>query len=272
MSEALNFVNQAIDEEHSEKSAHTRRKMIKGAGAVIGGMGLMGIASGDALGQSLKNSPNTPGEHHHRGRDGRGARDDRQHGRLRARAAGRASPSRTSPPRRSRRRSTTRSSSPMRSAARPPRSGSGSRTRCSRARRTSSRRSSWAIRSSSTPTSSASRRSRAPASSPGRASRATRRSSWARRPCTARSPCSRWASSATTACSCASAAARRPPGLPTTGSNGFYDIRQAVSQLEAAGFGFGKEGSKAGQFYEYDEVSKRTPDPGFPAVNTRKPV
>ena len=62
------------------------------------------------------------------------------------------------------------------------------------------------------------------------------------------------------------------PGLPTTGSDGVYDIRQAVTQLEAAGFGFGKEGSKAGQFYEYDEVSKRTPDPGFPAVNTRKPV
>jgi hypothetical protein len=60
-------------------------------------------------------------------------------------------------------------------------------------------------------------------------------------------------------------------GLPTTGSNGFYDIRDAVKQLEAAGFGFGKQGSKAGQFYEYDEVSPRTPDPGFPTVNTRKP-
>ena len=62
------------------------------------------------------------------------------------------------------------------------------------------------------------------------------------------------------------------PGLPSTGSEGFYDIRQAVAQLEAAGFGFGKEGSKAGQFYEYDEVSQRTPDPGFPKVNTRQPV
>jgi len=62
------------------------------------------------------------------------------------------------------------------------------------------------------------------------------------------------------------------PGLPTTGSDGFYDIRQAVTQLESAGFGFGKEGSKAGKFYEYDEVSPRTPDPGFPLVNTRKPV
>jgi hypothetical protein len=61
-------------------------------------------------------------------------------------------------------------------------------------------------------------------------------------------------------------------GLPSTGGNGFYDIRDAVGQLEAAGFGFGKEGSKAGRFYDYDEVSKRTPDPGFPAVNTRRPV
>ena len=60
-------------------------------------------------------------------------------------------------------------------------------------------------------------------------------------------------------------------GLPSSGGTGFYDIRDAAKQLEAAGFGFGKEGSKAGQFYEYDEVSKRTPDPGFPAVNTRTP-
>jgi hypothetical protein len=61
-------------------------------------------------------------------------------------------------------------------------------------------------------------------------------------------------------------------GLPTTGSAGFYDIRDAVTVLQSAGFGFGKEGSKPGAFYDYDEVSRRTPDPGFPAVNTRKPV
>jgi hypothetical protein len=61
-------------------------------------------------------------------------------------------------------------------------------------------------------------------------------------------------------------------GLPTTGSNGFYDIRDAVTQLESAGFGFGKQGSKAGQFYDYDTVSARTPDPGSPTVNTRHPV
>ena len=61
-------------------------------------------------------------------------------------------------------------------------------------------------------------------------------------------------------------------GLPTTGSPGFYDIRQAVTQLQAAGFGFGAEGSQPGAFYEYDEVSRRTPDIGFPLVNTRQPV
>lgn len=57
------------------------------------------------------------------------------------------------------------------------------------------------------------------------------------------------------------------PNLPSTGQPGFYRIDQAVSQLEAAGFGFGKEGSQPGSFYDFDEVSKRTPNP--PAVNTR---
>jgi hypothetical protein len=59
-------------------------------------------------------------------------------------------------------------------------------------------------------------------------------------------------------------------GIPTTGSNGFYDVRDGVKQLEAAGFGFGKQGSKAGQFYDYDEVSKRTPHPAD--VNTNHPT
>jgi len=49
-------------------------------------------------------------------------------------------------------------------------------------------------------------------------------------------------------------------GLPSTGQPGFYDIRQAVTQLEAAGFGFGKEGNMPGSFFEFDEVSQRTPD------------
>ncbi len=50
-------------------------------------------------------------------------------------------------------------------------------------------------------------------------------------------------------------------GLPSTGQPGFYKITDAVSQLEAAGFGFGKQGSAAGKFYDFDEVSKRTPNP-----------
>ena len=63
--------------------------------------------------------------------------------------------------------------------------------------------------------------------------------------------------------------AQREPvgGLPSSGQPGFYQITDAVTQLEAAGFGFGKPGSKAGAFYDYDEVSRRTPDPA--GVNTR---
>ena len=56
--------------------------------------------------------------------------------------------------------------------------------------------------------------------------------------------------------------------LPTTGVPGFYRITDAVTQLESAGFGFGKQGSKAGQFYDYDEVSKRTPTVAETGVNT----
>lgn len=55
-------------------------------------------------------------------------------------------------------------------------------------------------------------------------------------------------------------------GLPTTGSPGFYKILDAVTVLESAGFGFGKEGSKPGQRYEYAEVAARTPSD--PDVNT----
>jgi len=57
-------------------------------------------------------------------------------------------------------------------------------------------------------------------------------------------------------------------GFPNSGRAGFTDIRDAVEQLQAAGFGFGAEGSKPGAFYEFDEVSKRTPEA---PVNTRTP-
>ncbi len=58
------------------------------------------------------------------------------------------------------------------------------------------------------------------------------------------------------------------PGLPTTGQGGFYKITDAVTILESVGFGFGKEGSKAGAFYDYDVVAARTPSPGEVGINT----
>jgi hypothetical protein len=57
-------------------------------------------------------------------------------------------------------------------------------------------------------------------------------------------------------------------GLPTTASGGFYKITDAVTILESAGFGFGKAGSKAGAFYDYDAVSPRTPTAAETGVNT----
>lgn len=56
------------------------------------------------------------------------------------------------------------------------------------------------------------------------------------------------------------------PGLPTTGQPGFFKIADAVTTLESVGFGFGKPGNVAGTAYEYDEVSARTPSD--PDVNT----
>ena len=43
MSEALNIAFEAIDREHSEESAATRRRFVAGAGAALGGMGLLGL-------------------------------------------------------------------------------------------------------------------------------------------------------------------------------------------------------------------------------------
>ena len=49
----------------------------------------------------------------------------------------------------------------------------------------------------------------------------------------------------------------------------FTKIETAVAKLQKAGFGFGKKGKGAGQFYNFGPVSKRTPNPR--GVNTRKP-
>ncbi len=57
-------------------------------------------------------------------------------------------------------------------------------------------------------------------------------------------------------------------GLPTSGQAGFYKITDAVTVLEAAGFGFGKQSSKPGAFYDYDAVAVRTPTALETGVNT----
>jgi hypothetical protein len=49
----------------------------------------------------------------------------------------------------------------------------------------------------------------------------------------------------------------------------FVHIEHAVERLQEAGFGFGEEGADPGQFYNFGEVSQRTPDPS--GVNTRAP-
>jgi len=43
-----------------------------------------------------------------------------------------------------------------------------------------------------------------------------------------------------------------------------------VGRLEEAGFGFGKQGAKPGQFYEFDHVKTHTPNPH--GINTTTPV
>jgi hypothetical protein len=57
-------------------------------------------------------------------------------------------------------------------------------------------------------------------------------------------------------------------GLPTTRQAGFYKITDAVTILEAAGFGFGRPGAKAGAFYDYDAVAPRTATALEAGVNT----
>jgi hypothetical protein len=57
---------------------------------------------------------------------------------------------------------------------------------------------------------------------------------------------------------------------PNVGAPGFTKIEGAVAQLQAAGFGFGAQGSAPGKFYDFDAVSKGTPDD--PDLNTKVPV
>jgi hypothetical protein len=59
------------------------------------------------------------------------------------------------------------------------------------------------------------------------------------------------------------------PDAPNVGQPGFEDITVAAAQLQAAGFGFGAKGAEPGQFYDFDEVRKRTPTD--PDLNTTAP-
>jgi hypothetical protein len=49
----------------------------------------------------------------------------------------------------------------------------------------------------------------------------------------------------------------------------FRKIETAVSKLQKAGFGFGRRGATPGAFYNFNDVRKRTPNPA--GVNTRRP-
>jgi hypothetical protein len=58
------------------------------------------------------------------------------------------------------------------------------------------------------------------------------------------------------------------PGAPNRGQAGFQRIETAAAQLQAAGFGFGAQGAGPGKFYDFDTVKRDTPNPDF--VNTRE--
>ena len=270
MSEAMNFVNKVIDDENKDKSAHTRRQMVAGAGAVIGGLGLAGLASGDALAQG-RNSPNTP----------------ENILTVAATAEVLATIVNTVGPERVALDDTTRNN--IRAAA------------------IEEKIHYEVLTSEAVGGAAATKRIWVP-----NEVFASKESllttlvvgdqifinayligvtAFARAGALTGSRFARFAAEFMGAEAVHRALAlqslgklgndrvfmrfggrEETPGLPTTGTPGVYDIRQCVVQLEGAGFGFGKEGSKPGAFFEYDEVSKRTPDPGFPLVNTRRPV
>jgi hypothetical protein len=58
-------------------------------------------------------------------------------------------------------------------------------------------------------------------------------------------------------------------GAPDRGQFGFEDVTAAVQRLQAAGIGFGTAGRRPGQFYDFDAVRRRTPTD--PDLNTPFP-
>ncbi len=65
-------------------------------------------------------------------------------------------------------------------------------------------------------------------------------------------------------------AQRETADSPNRNQGGFRDILQAVSQLKGKGFGFGERGFTPGQFYEFKDIRKRTPNDS--SLNTSKPA
>jgi hypothetical protein len=59
------------------------------------------------------------------------------------------------------------------------------------------------------------------------------------------------------------------PDAPNKGQPGFDHIMEAVRQLQAAGFGFDAPGARPGRFYDFREVRRRTPTD--PDLNTFRP-
>ena len=60
------------------------------------------------------------------------------------------------------------------------------------------------------------------------------------------------------------------PGAPDRGRPGFDNILEAPARLQAAGFGFGQQGSQPGQFYNFDVIKDSVPTET--GVNTLRPV
>ncbi|MBA3358468.1 MAG: ferritin-like domain-containing protein [Thermoleophilaceae bacterium] len=60
MPEALDFAYKAIEEEHSDESAMSRRKLVGGAAASLGSLGVLGLVNNDAwAAQAARNTPST---------------------------------------------------------------------------------------------------------------------------------------------------------------------------------------------------------------------
>jgi hypothetical protein len=50
---------------------------------------------------------------------------------------------------------------------------------------------------------------------------------------------------------------------PRRGMPGFTTVSRAIEQFEAARFGFGAKGKSRGAFYDFDTVTKETPNPSL---------